>query len=104
MRSSKVFDAVGVVAGAAFATNVAFAAWTADGSGSGSAKSTSSAAVTTLSASPNAQLYPGGSADLAITVKNTNGYPVRVTQIGNGTGSISSGNTTCDASNGVTFT
>jgi P pilus assembly chaperone PapD len=98
----KAFAALGVFAGVAVAANVAFAAWTADGTGSGSAKAISSAAVTTVSATPTAALYPGGSADLAITIKNTNSYPVRVSQI-NGNGSITS-TTACDVNNGVSFT
>jgi hypothetical protein len=103
MRLPKALVAVGVVAGAAFATNVAFAAWTANGTGSGSAKSVSSIGVSTVAATPTAQLYPGGNADLKITVKNDNGYPVRVTQI-TGNGAIVSGVPACDTSNGVTFT
>ncbi|HZQ77989.1 MAG TPA: hypothetical protein VFE55_11705 [Acidimicrobiia bacterium] len=99
----KALAALGVFAGVAVAANVAFAAWTADGTGSGSAKATASVPVSTVSATPTAQLYPGGSADLKITIKNDNGYPVRVTQI-NGSTAITSGNPTCDASNGVTFT
>jgi hypothetical protein len=102
MRIPKALVAVGVVAGAAFATNVAFAAWTANGTGSGSATSTSSIGVSTVAATPTAQLFPGGSADLKITIKNDNGYPVRVTQI-TGSGSITS-TIACDLSNGVSYT
>ena len=98
----KALAALGVFAGVALAANVAFAAWTANGTGTGSAKATSSVPVSTVSATPTAQLYPGGKADVAITIKNQNAYPVLVTEINNGSGSITS-TTACDVSNGVSF-
>ena len=103
MRLRHALVATGAVVGATLAANVAFAAWVSGGTGSGSAQATSAVALTTTAASTTAQLFPGGSGDLKITVKNDNGYPVRVTQI-TGSGAITSGVSGCDTSNGVTFT
>jgi len=106
MRSlKKTAVAATIVVGLA-SVGVAFAAWTTNGTGSGSAKATSSIALTTVdaAASTTAQLYPGGSGDLKITIQNDNAYPVRVTNINNGAGSITSDKgTACNASTGVTF-
>ena len=104
MRIRKALVATGVVAGAAFVTNVAFAAWTSSGTGSGSAQATSAVALTTTAATTTAQLFPGGSGDLKITVKNDNGYPVRVTDVTGSATITSDKGSACDASTGVTFT
>ena len=104
MRIRKALVATGVVVGAAFVTNVAFAAWTSNGTGSGSAQATSAVALTTTAAATTAQLFPGGSGDLKITVKNDNGYPVRVTDVAGGATITSDKGSACDASTGVTFT
>src|SRR5438552_17607835 len=95
MRIRKALVAVGILTGSALAANLAFAAWTANGTGSGSAKAISSVGVSTVSATPTAQLYPGGSGDVKITIKNDNSFPVQVTAI-NGTGAIPSADSTCD--------
>jgi len=100
----KLFVASGVVAGMLTA-GVAWAAWTANGTGSGYAKATTAQALTTLdaSASTTAQLYPGGSGDVKVRINNPNAYPVRVTSV-TGNGTITSDNATCTASTGVSFT
>jgi hypothetical protein len=95
-----------VFTGTLLVASVAFAAWTASGTGQGYAKATTADAVTTLDASAStvAQLYPGGSGDVKVTVSNPNDYPVRLTSIaGNGTITSDKG-AACDASTGVTFT
>ena len=81
------------------------AAWTAGGTGSGSAKAGTATALTTSDASASVVklLYPSGSADVAVTINNPNPYAVTVSSV-TGNGTITSGNATCDASNGVTFT
>jgi len=101
----KKLAVAGSLIGASVISGVAFAAWTADGTGSGYAQAKTAQAVSTVSASADttAQLYPGGAGDLQVRVTNPNDYNVTVTAISNGTGSIASGDTTCDASNGVTF-
>jgi len=104
MAIRKVLVATGVVLGSALATNLAFAAWNSTGSGSGSAQATTAKALTTTAASTSAQLFPGAIGDLKITIKNDNGYPVRVTDV-TGSGTITSDKgSACDASTGVTFT
>ncbi|HVM19728.1 MAG TPA: hypothetical protein VM307_07190 [Egibacteraceae bacterium] len=61
---------------------VVSAAWLANGSGSGSAKAiTSSGTVSTDTATPTAQLYPGKTADLKIKLTNTHLFPVKVTAL-----------------------
>jgi len=87
------------------AATIAVAAWTTNGAGSGYVAAGTEQDLTTLSvaASTTSLLYPNGSADVTVKINNPNPYKVLVTQVNNGSGSISSGNATCDASNGVTF-
>lgn len=88
------------------AGGVAFAAWTATGTGSGYAKAQTVQALTTVdaSASTTAQLYPGGTGDVKVTVNNPNSFPVTVTGV-SGSGTITSDKGAgCNAATGVTFT
>jgi hypothetical protein len=104
-RKRKAIVLVGVVA-AAVAAGVAYAAWTASGSGSGYAKAGSAQVLTTLDASAvtSASLYPGATGSMTLKVNNQNPYPVRITSVtGNGTITSDKG-AACDASTGVTFT
>lgn len=104
VRLRNALTAAGVVLGSALATNLAFAAWNSTGSGSGSAGATTAKALTTTAASTTGQLFPGATGDLRITIKNDNGYPVRVSDV-TGDGTITSDKgAACDASTGVTFT
>jgi hypothetical protein len=105
-RRKLVTVAVAVVALAA--AGLVSAAWLANGTGSGYAKAGTASALTTVdvSASTTASLYPGVSGNVTLRVSNPNPYPVRVTSVTNGTGSI-----TPDAAHaagctttGVTFT
>jgi hypothetical protein len=105
LRPSKKFVvATGVVAGL-MASGVAWAAWTADGTGSGYAKATTAQALTTGTATATADLYPGSTTgDLVVKINNPNPYAVNVTSITNGTGTITSDTTGCTAANsGVSF-
>ena len=101
-RSAVVVAAVVGMSG----IGVAYAAWTADGSGSAYTKATTAQALSTVdvSAAAASQLYPGGSADVIVKLHNPNAYPVLVTSI-NGSGAItgSGGVGTCSVT-GVTFT
>ena len=58
---------------------IAYAAWTANASGSSQAKSVTAVALTVTVATANAELYPGGSAKVYFTVTNPNPYPVQFT-------------------------
>ena len=100
----KLFVVGGIVAGL-MASGIAWAAWTADGTGNGYAKATTAQALTTddVSATTVGQLYPGGSGDVKLTINNPNPYPVQVTSIsGNGTITADSGHSGCTTT-GVSF-
>jgi hypothetical protein len=101
--SKKLAASVSIVAAGTLAAGVAFAAWTASGSGSGTAQATSAVALTTEAATNAADLYPGATVALNIKIKNDNPYPVRVTEVNLGTGSILSGDSACDLGNGVSY-
>jgi hypothetical protein len=107
LRPSKKFVvATGVVAGL-MASGVAWAAWTADGTGNGYAKASTAQALTTSDASASTfatQLYPGGSGDVKVTINNPNPYAVNVTSItGSGTITADAGHSGCTTT-GVSFT
>ena len=93
--------------GILLAGSVAFAWWTASGTGTGYASADSVTPVDTLSVAAIAatadDLYPGGTAALQIEIRNQNPFPVKVTAI-NGNGSPASGNATCDLAGSVSFT
>lgn len=87
---------------------VAYAAWTASGSGEVTAKAATAQVLSTVdvSASTGADLFPGATGDATIRIKNPNGYPIRVTTVtatGPVTAKPGSGIGTC-AVTGVTFT
>ena len=87
------------------AAGVAYAAWTASGSGSGYAKAGTAQALDSVdvSATTSATLYPGATGDLQLRIDNPNPYPVRVTSV-TGSGAITSDKgAACNASTGVTF-
>jgi hypothetical protein len=104
VRNKKQLIGVGVITTTLLAAGVAFAAWNAGGTGSGYAKATTAQALSTVAATTTAQLYPGGTADVEITIHNPNPYPVSVTSI-SGNGAITSDKgAACNASTGVTYT
>ena len=92
--------------GVVLASTVALASWLATGTGKGYAKATSAQALTTSVATlGSSSLYPGGSADVYITVTNPNPYPVTVTGVTGTTAIVTTdNNATCDGATGVTFT
>jgi hypothetical protein len=106
MKVSRKLSIGASIAGALLVGSVAFAAWTATGSGSGYAKATNAQALTTVdvSASTTATLYPGATGDVLLSIHNPNPYPVTVTDVVS-VGAIDSNTTAaCDGSTGVTFT
>jgi hypothetical protein len=62
---------------------VAYAAWTANGTGTAAAQSDKAQelAAAKVTVSPDTQLVPGGSADVVVAVKNKNPYWVRITAV-----------------------
>ena len=98
----KALAALGVFAGVAVAANVAYAMWNTTGGGSGSAKAVSAQAVVVTGVDGAAQLYPGGSGDLRISVNTPNSSPVVITTVTGGTITSDQG-AACNASTGVTF-
>lgn len=86
------------------AAGIAFAAWTATGTGSGYAKATTAQARTTVdvSASTAATLAPGATGDVLLRIDNPNPYPVVVTDV-TGNGSITASNGSCNVAS-VTLT
>lgn len=71
-----VLGLVGIVA-----AGIAWASWTASGSGSASAKADTSAPVTVVGATSDGDLYPGGTGNLKMTVTNENDFAVTITGV-----------------------
>jgi hypothetical protein len=105
-KLTKRLTAGTIVLGVALVASVAFAAWTATGSGSGYTQATTATVLTTVdvSGTTTAQLYPGGTSDVKIRISNPNPYPIVVTDVV-GSGAITSDKgVACDGSTGVSFT
>ena len=71
---------VGLVA-ALVVSAVAFAAWTSNGSGTGTATAGTASGVTLSNGTASTLLVPNGSADVATVVANPNAYNVQVSSI-----------------------
>jgi len=91
---------------AALGVGVAFAQWTVNGGGSGSATALSAQNLTTQSATTTAALYPGiSNASLYLVVTNPNPFPVTITVVsGNETITPDAGHASGCVTTGVTFT
>jgi hypothetical protein len=86
---------IGILAGA----GVAYALWTAQGTGSGRAQAVTATTITVNAATGAADLYPGFTGgDVFFTLTNTNPYPVAFTTMVPGT-ITSSNQAACPASN-----
>lgn len=105
-RAGKKLTAGALFLGVALASSVAFAAWTASGSGNGYAQAKTAVALTTVdvSASTTAQLYPGGTGDVLIKITNPNPYAVTVTGVAAGGAITSDKGVACNGATGVTYT
>jgi hypothetical protein len=86
---------------------VAFASWSASGTGSGAAQAGNVTPLKTVTATTTSLglLFPGGSGDLKVTFDNPNPFPVTITSVTAGTGAITgSGGIASCSTTGVTFT
>lgn len=84
--------------------SVVFAAWLVTGTGNGAAQADTADALVVTAGSTTAQLYPGGSGDVKLSVQNTNPFPVALSSIVRSGAIDSSGPAACDSSTGVSFT
>lgn len=102
-RHSRGVTAIAIVAGIT-AASIASASWSAQSNGNAKAQAGRLAAVTASPAAPTTELFPGGSADAALTLTNPNPVAMTVSSIV-GDGTIVSDSAACnDAGHGVTFT
>jgi hypothetical protein len=100
MPIPKVLVAVGIVTGSALATTFAFAAWNSDGKGAATVAGKTAGKLQVTNVAIDNALYPGGSSDLSVKVKNPNPYAVTLTNINNDSAAaISATPSTCAASN-----
>ncbi|MFI5916384.1 hypothetical protein [Dactylosporangium sp. NPDC051541] len=65
------------------AGSIAWAAWSIRGAGSSQAQAETAVPIAVVSATtaPSTLLYPGGSADMVIRVRNGNHFPVTITRV-----------------------
>lgn len=94
--------AAGAVLALGFVANVVLAEWLANGTGKGYARAAVAEALTTTAAQPGDSLYPGGTGDLTLSVRNTNDFPVALTSV-QPNGPISSSTAACGGAHGITF-
>lgn len=66
-------------------SGIAFAAWTAYGSGPSDTRAITAADIVVTAASAGAELYPGGTGSVTFTVQNPNPYAVSLTTADFGT-------------------
>ena len=98
MNLRKRSGVVALIIVAMLGGGVAFAAWMVTGTGAVSGVAGTTVNFTVAATTPaSSLLYPGGTADLAGTVTNPNGFPVRITQVTLQTPTTGSGS--CAASN-----
>lgn len=104
-RLGKKLSVASILTVCLLAAGIAYAAWTASGSGSGYAKAGTAQALTTLDASGSVTttLVPGGSGQFAIKVSNPNAYAVSVTGVTVGGPVVASGGIGTCTTTGVTI-
>jgi hypothetical protein len=100
MRKTQKIAIVGGTVGVLMAGGIAYAAWTSEGNGSGTATAGHEVDLTVAGGDAVGSLYPTLSLTVPVTVKNNNTYPVHLTDITyNATGSSSDAGAGCTASN-----
>ncbi|WP_305787635.1 hypothetical protein [Symbioplanes lichenis] len=83
------------------ASGAAFGYWSTAGGGTGTAAASAPSPITLTPGTPAGLLYPGGTADLAVTITNPNTYAVRVPQLardplqGTGGYAVDAGHSAC---------
>jgi hypothetical protein len=88
----------GVLIAALLGGTAAYALWTANGSGSGTAKAITAQSITVNASTGTADLYPGFTGKVYFTLTNPNPYPVTFNTMTAGT--VVSGDTTnCPSAN-----
>ena len=103
-----------VLTGTMLIAGVAWAAWTASGTGNGFAEATTALDLTTDNVAGAAdaaaisvetdQLYPGSSGDVMLTIANPNPYTVTVTSVtATGPAVTATTDAACDAATGLSF-
>ena len=96
--TTKKAAAIGAVVAATMAGGIAVAAWTANGTGPGTARAISAEAIVVTARTGPADLYPGfADGDVFFALQNPNPYPVRMTAMTSG--AITSDKPGCAASN-----
>ena len=96
MNNKKKFLALPILlVGVTVAGGLAYAAWTSSGSGSATAQSTTSINSVIAAGTSAANLYPGATNSVTVTVSNPNPYPVVVNSISAGSSALVNG--TCTA-------
>ena len=99
-RFTKRTTAVAVFLGFLLSAGIAFAAWVASGSGSGTASAITPQTVTVTAHTGTADLFPGADGKVFFTLTNANPYSITYTSATVGT--ITSGDTGNCASSNVT--
>jgi hypothetical protein len=87
MRFKKLL-AIPLLVGALFGIGVAFAAWSSNGTGSATARSTTSFDSVIAPGTNAVDLYPGATSSVTVTVSNPNAYPVLVNSISAGSSGL----------------
>jgi hypothetical protein len=89
-RRTKVILAVCALAAVAVNAGAAWAYWRITGSGTGAAQAGSAIELNLKGKSDDKKpLYPGGTSNLTVTVTNDNDFPIRITTLSPGKGSVS---------------
>ena len=96
-KFSKRATITSLLLGILFAGSVAFAAWTATGTGAGSAKAISPTAINVTGTTATADLYPGKTqGSLYVEFQNPNPYGVSLTTITPGTVTVDGAHAGCN--------
>src|SRR3954465_1939207 len=100
LKHAKKVAAAATLVGVAGMASVAYAAWTADGSGTGAGGAKTEAPVTVGNAPASGPLCAGANGDIVVTITNPNPYRVVVSDVYHGAlTDITSTNVGCTAAN-----